>query len=133
MAKTKKAMWYKLYLKKKFDRAYRLTFGSKSLKECEKECKKRRLQGSFTIIAVMKDDNSPQGFRHTVVKRIEDISAKSGNLSVERGLIGSGPVMTLKQGVKSIDVKTLEEGRWLRDELGRFIIAHKNQTARKKK
>lgn len=54
-------------------------------------------------------------------------------LEIEEGLIGSGPVMTIKHKRKSISLFTIEEGRWLKKEITRFIIAHKNLNKRVKK
>jgi hypothetical protein len=54
-------------------------------------------------------------------------------LKIEEGLAGSGPVMTIKQKRKSISLFTLEEARFLKKEIIRFIIAHKNLQNRIKK
>ena len=61
------------------------------------------------------------------------MKTRDGKLSVEEGLIGSGPVCGLKQGRRRIDIYDPEEAKWIIKEMRRFIKAHKDMGARVKK
>jgi hypothetical protein len=61
------------------------------------------------------------------------MKTRHGLLSVEEGLIGSGPVMGLKQGRRRIDIYSVEEAQWIKRELNRFIKAHKDRSNKRKK
>jgi hypothetical protein len=60
------------------------------------------------------------------------MKTRDGLLCVEEGLIGSGPVMRLKQGKRKIDIYTVKEAQLIKKELNRFIKAHKDLDKRVK-